>query len=148
MDLSAEVTLLSQVPMFREVEPSRLKLLAFGSQRLRFDDGELLFRQGQDADAAYLVVEGDVDVLVSGPDDEMLVARMGPGCVIGEMGVLCDTRRTATVRARGDLVALRIPGEIFRDMLHEFPGMALAVMRDLASRLERTTSQLARRVRG
>lgn len=148
MDISAEVNLLCQVPMFRDVEPSRLKLLAFGSQRLRFDDGALLFRQGEDADAAYLIVDGDVDVLVTGPDDEMLVARMGPGSVIGEMGVLCDAHRTATVRARGEILALRIPGDVFREMLQEFPGMALAVMRDLAGRLERTTAQLARRVRG
>ena len=147
MDLRSEVSLLAQVPMFRDVEASRLKLMAFASQRLRFDEGEILFRQGDEPDAAYMLVEGDADVVVDAPDGEVIVARIGAGSILGEMAVLCESRRSATVIARGSVVALRIPAEVFRRMLQESPAMALAVMRDLASRLERTTSQLARRPR-
>jgi CRP-like cAMP-binding protein len=143
MDLTSEVSLLAQAPMFREVEAARLKLMAFASQRLRFDEGDVLFSQGDEADAAYMLVEGGADVLVEGVAGPLLAARIGPGSILGEMAVLCNARRSATVVARGQVVALRIPAEVFCRMLRENPDMALAVMRDLAARLERTTSQLA-----
>jgi CRP-like cAMP-binding protein len=63
------------------------------------------------------------------------------------MGVLCDSARTATVVAATNVVALRIEKDTFFDMLREFPQMTIAVMRDLARRLEQTNARLAARAR-
>jgi CRP-like cAMP-binding protein len=145
MDLDAEAALLGRVPMLHDLPQPRLKLLAFASDRVRFAQGEILFRKGDNSDAAYLVINGRAEVVVDRADVPLVVAQILPGAIVGEMGVLCDSVRSATVRAGTDLLTLRLPSDLFIDMLSEFPGMALAVMRDLARRLERTTAQLAER---
>ena len=58
------------------------------------------------------------------------------------MAILCDVPRTATVRAKTRLVALRIAKEPFMRMVREFPNMAVSIMRELAHRLELTNQQL------
>jgi CRP-like cAMP-binding protein len=60
------------------------------------------------------------------------------------MGILSDSPRSATVVAREPTTALRIDKRVFLELLAQFPQMALAVMREIASRLERTNAQLAR----
>jgi CRP-like cAMP-binding protein len=56
---------------------------------------------------------------------------------------LCDIPRTATVRAKGDLLALRIPRESFLNLIAEYPEVALQIIRVLARRVADTTSDLA-----
>ena len=67
MSLKQEFELLRRVPMFAEIEPAKLKLLAFMSERIGFDPGKQLMRQGDPADAAYLIIEGYADVIVETP---------------------------------------------------------------------------------
>jgi CRP-like cAMP-binding protein len=59
------------------------------------------------------------------------------------MGILSDTPRSATIEAAAATTALRIDKRVFLELLAQFPQMALAVMRELANRLERTNAQLA-----
>ena len=62
---------------------------------------------------------------------------------LGEMGILSDAPRSATVVAGEPTTALRIDKRVFLELLMQFPQMSIAVMRELASRLERTNAQLA-----
>ena len=64
MSLLEEYELLRRVPFFAEVEPAKLKLLAFMSERVGFDDGKFLCHQGDQADAAYLIIEGEADIIL------------------------------------------------------------------------------------
>ena len=64
MSLVQEYELLRRVPFFAEIEPAKLKLLAFMSERVGFDDGKLLCRQGDPGDAAYLIIEGEVEIVL------------------------------------------------------------------------------------
>ena len=142
MSLNEEVDLLRRIPMFSNIEPSRLKLLAFTSQRLTFATGQELFHQGDPGDTAYIIIEGDAEVLVDTPDGPLAVARMGQNDVVGEIAILVDIPRTATVCALSDMTTLAISKDQFFRMVAEFPEMAVEIMRELAHRLERTTSQL------
>ena len=74
MSLKQEFELLRRVPIFAEIEPSKLKLLAFMSERVGFDPGKPLVRQGDPADAAYLIIEGHAEVMVETPAGPVLVA--------------------------------------------------------------------------
>jgi len=60
------------------------------------------------------------------------------------MGILSDTPRSATVTAATPVVALRIDKRVFLELLNQFPQMSIAVMRELAKRLERTNARLVR----
>ncbi|MFC0283720.1 Crp/Fnr family transcriptional regulator [Camelimonas abortus] len=143
MTLENEVQSLRQVPMFRDIDPARLKLLAFTSERVQFSDGQRFFTQGDVGDAAYVILEGAANVLLETPNGQIKVAEFGPNALIGEMAVLAETPRSATVAAVGDVVALRIDKRVFLELLAQFPQMAIAVMREIAMRLERTNARLA-----
>jgi CRP-like cAMP-binding protein len=147
MTLESEVQSLRQVPMFRDIDPARLKLLAFTSERVQFADGQRFFVQGDPSDAAYVILEGQASVLLSTPSGEIKVADLGQNALVGEMGILSDAPRSASVTAAQSTTALRIDKRVFLELLAQFPQMALAVMRELANRLERTNAQLAAQAR-
>jgi CRP-like cAMP-binding protein len=143
MSLTEELEVIKRIPLFSRVDSARLKLLAFASDRLTFADGQFLFHSGDQCDGAYVIVEGAAEVLAG--EAESLVAKLGPNDLIGEIGMICNKPRTASVRARGTVTALRIPSDVFMPMLTEFPGMAIEVAIELAHRLDRTTQQLVER---
>lgn len=144
MGINEEVELLRNIALFAKIEPSKLKLLAFASERVIYAAGQELFHQGDSGDTAYIVIEGVADVLVDGPDGPIQVASVGKGAIVGEIAILCDVPRTATVRAgEGQpLTTLSISKDLFFQMICEYPQMAIEIMRELASRLEKTTGQL------
>ena len=140
MSLKEELEVIKRIPLFSKVDPACLKLLAFASDRLTFADGQYLFHAGDQCDGAYVILEGDAEVLAGEAD--ALVAKLGPNDLIGEIGMICNKPRSASVRALGTVTALRIPTNVFMPMLTEFPEMAIEVAIELARRLDRTTQQL------
>ena len=142
MSLQEEVDLLRRLPLFAKIEPAKLKLLAFTSDRLVFAPGDVLFEQGDTGDAAYLVLKGSASVLLDTPDGPIDIATINEHEIVGEIAILCDVPRTATVKAKDELITLRISKERFFGLLEEFPEMAVEIMRELAHRLEMTTGRL------
>jgi CRP-like cAMP-binding protein len=142
MSLLQEYELLRRIPFFAEIEPGKLKLLAFMSERVGYDAGKTLCRQGDPADAAYLIIEGEADIIVDTPSGPLTIATLWAHDIVGEMAILGDVPRTATVQARTRLIALRIAKDPFMRMVREFPTMAISIMRELAHRLELTNNQL------
>jgi len=128
--------------MFRDVDPARLKLLAFTSERVQFSNGQRFFSQGDPSDAAYVILDGRASVLLNTPGGDIQVAELGSNALVGEMGILSDTPRSATIMAAEPTTALRIDKRVFLELLAQFPQMSLAIMRELAKRLERTNAQL------
>src|SRR5438552_7805400 len=127
MSLKQEFELLRRVPFFAEIEPAKLKLLAFMSERVAFDAGKLLMRQGDPGDAAYLIIDGEAEVMVETSAGPVTVATLGANEIVGEMAILCDRPRAATVRAKDRLIALRISKDPFMRMVREFPSMAISI---------------------
>ena len=143
MSLKEEFELLRRVPIFAEIEPAKLKLLAFMSERVGFDPGKRLVQQGDPADAAYLIIDGHAEVVLETPAGPVVVATLGANETVGEMGILGDVPRNATVRAKDRLIVLRISKDPFMRMVREFPNMAVSIMRELAQRLDATNHQLS-----
>lgn len=143
MSLHEEVELLRHIPLFANIEPSKLKLLAFTSERKQFAAGQVLFRQGEDGDAAYILMEGRAEIcIVTDDGSEKTIAEVKRNDIVGEIAILCDVPRTATVRALEPLTTLRISKDLFFRLIGEFPQIAVQIMRDLAKRLDKTTHQL------
>ncbi|SDG10916.1 MULTISPECIES: cyclic nucleotide-binding domain-containing protein [Thalassobaculum] len=142
MSLNEEVELLRKIPLFAKIEPSKLKLLAFTSERLTYQSGQRLFQQGDVGDAAYIIIDGEASVRIRTDGGEIQVAELGKGDVVGEIAILCDVPRTASVEATGKLITLRITKELFFRLISEFPQISIEIMRELAARLERTNVQL------
>lgn len=143
MSLETEVEALRKVPLFRGIDDTKLRLLAFISDRMEFQSGERLCTQGEEGDSAFIILQGAADVLVNTPDGEKTVAQVSENSIVGEIAILCDVPRTATLVAANTMDVLTVSKDDFLKLLKEFPDMALEVMRTLAMRLERTTQDLA-----
>jgi CRP-like cAMP-binding protein len=142
MSLTQDVEVLRSIPMFAKVDPAKLKLLAFTSERLEYLSGDELFHQGDYADAAFIILKGEADILVDTPSGRVRVASLGKNDIIGEIAILCDVPRTATVVAQSDLETLRVSKDGFLHLITQFPQVGIEVMTELASRLHDTTQAL------
>jgi CRP-like cAMP-binding protein len=142
MLLKDEVQMLRRVPLFAGIAPTQLKLLAFTSDRVSYTEGDVLFFQGDPADAAYVVLTGKAEVVTDSPNGPIRVAEIPSNSIVGEIAVLCEVPRTATVKAVEPVEALRIGKEQFIKLLADSPEMTLEIIRVLAARLSQTTSEL------
>jgi CRP/FNR family cyclic AMP-dependent transcriptional regulator len=144
MHIEDIAAMLGRVPMLAKLDPTRIKLLAFTGQLLRFSPGEYLMRVGDTSDCTFLILEGGVDAVVDSAKGEILLTRAGPNDMVGEMGVLMNVPRTAGVRANSDVRALRITAKMFLRLVSESPEVALDVMRTLAERVLLNSRQVER----
>jgi CRP-like cAMP-binding protein len=133
VDVSEEADLLQNVPLFSGLSASERKLLAFTSQLHCFAPGDALMRKGEPADCAYVILEGEAEVLGATSAGDFVVATLGRNSMPGEIGVFTDAPRNATVRAKGAVRALRISPEVFLKLASGRPDRALQVMRQLSS---------------
>ena len=142
MSLNKEVEVLRDVPLFNKIDHAKLKLLAFTSESLTHQDGNFLFREGEPGDAAYIILKGKVSVFIETDKGPVEVAELKRGDVVGEISILCDVPRTASVKAIESVQTLKVTKDTFIHLLTEFPEIAIEIMRDLASRLNKTNIQL------
>ena len=142
MSIKEEVEVLRNIPLFAKLEPAKLKLLAFTGERMNFNAGQELFHQGDQGDAMYVILAGTADVLIDSPGGQIRVAELKRNNFVGDMAILCDVPRTATITAREPLTTLKISKDMFYRLVTEFPQMAIEMMRELAHRLEDTNMKL------
>jgi CRP-like cAMP-binding protein len=137
VDIQRETEALGKVPLFSKLEQSKLKLLAFTSELQTFEDGEVVFHEGEAADCAFVVLDGEADIFAKTTTDggEVVVGTLHSNQLLGELGVLTTSPRSATIRAKGRLMMLRIGCDMFLKLLAENPSVALDVMRQLSGKL-------------
>ena len=145
MSLTQEVELLKKIPLFANIETAKLKLLAFTSERMSFRDGDVLFEEGDVGNSAFIIMEGEAEVVIATGAGPRVIAKVGKNDFVGEIAILCDVPRTATVRAVSPLTTLCITKDLFFRLVTEFPQMAVEIMRELALRLEKTNKAVVSR---
>ena len=142
MGLQQECEALRGIPMFAKVDAARLKLLSFTSERVHFMPGEEFIRQGEVGESAYIVLSGTAEALLETIDGQLVIGPVATGQLVGEIALLRQGRRTATVRAKTAVECLMIPRDVFFHLVRECPDFSVAVLRDVAERLERLTAQM------
>ncbi len=101
----------------------------------RLAAGELLFAQDDPSDCAYVVEAGLLEIIAKTGKGEVVLARLGPGEVVGEMGLLADLRRSATARAATDCELLVISAEQLRYKLREADPVVALLLETMLRRL-------------
>jgi CRP-like cAMP-binding protein len=141
--LERDVETLRNIPLFAGLPTARLKLIAYTAEIVRFGPGEPIVRQGDPADAVYIVTEGEAEVwLRDAEGHEVLLATMGRNSLFGETAVLSRGRRSATVSAKGAVTTFKISDKVFLDLLRQSPEISMQVMMVIAQRLEATSARL------
>jgi CRP-like cAMP-binding protein len=133
--LSSEVSSLQRIPMFRDLDAAKLKLIALASQRTNYRAGDRLLRQGDRADTVFVILEGKARIFHHEDGDDVEIANVESGAVLGEMGVVLDKPYSGTIVAETPVVALRIDKRTFLDLLTQVPQFSLSLIRELSTRL-------------
>jgi CRP-like cAMP-binding protein len=144
MSLEQEVELIRQFPIFGKIQPAMQKLLCFSAERLAYDPGQVMFNAGDSADAAYIVIDGTVEISVPTPAGPIIVNTLTKNEILGEIAIFGEVPRTATAKALTKLETLKISKELFIKVIRENPDAAIELIKILAARLANTTSQLTR----
>jgi CRP-like cAMP-binding protein len=144
MSLNQAVQVLQEMPLFRNVDQKQLRVVAMMGESLTYRAKERLFEKGDEGDAAFIIIDGEVEVLVPAGGGEQSVATLGKGEIFGELAVICDQTRSSAIAARTDLEALRLDRDVVLNLMREFPDISLEMVRILGGRLERTTRELSK----
>ena len=103
-----------------------------------FAAGQILFNEGEPGDLMYVLISGTASISVSGK----IVEFAEVGAIVGEMGMIDEGHRSATVKAKTDCTFLPIDRNRFNHLVLHTPGFAQHVMRVIADRLRRTDARL------
>jgi signal transduction histidine kinase len=138
---------LRSVALFEELEDDDIAMLESCAEEVRLHDGEILFHEGDVGDAAYVIEEGDLEILTDDDGREVLLAVRKTGDVIGEMSLLERLPRTATVRASGETRLAKIPQHAIDLLMGSSPTAVITFFNVLISRWRQTRMVLAQNER-
>ena len=142
MTLEADLACLSGLSLFRDLPPSRLKLVALMGERLRFPAGSVIVSDQERLQRLYVILQGDVEFSQQREDGGGRRFHKEAGSIIGDVSLLSGKRFLGKVTAGTDVLALRIPKDLFFELLQTVPEFSLAVSRDLAERVARLANAL------
>jgi len=108
---------LRSVPLFEELPDEDLTTLASSVRERTVAAGEILFEERDEPDSAYVVAEGEIEILKESAGRSVRIAVSGPGQVVGEMGLVSGEPRNATARALTDVRLLEIPKSCLDELL-------------------------------
>ena len=143
MALEDDIRALRGIDLFSRLPEEALRLMAFGTSHAARRKGQRLFTAGAPAMTAYVVLDGAV-ALANPGDPPGSGPVVGPGTLVGEYALFCDTTRPQTAVMAEDGELLEIPRLLMRRVLEEFPEVAEDLQAEFAARLEETTAGLAR----
>ena len=125
--------------VFRTLDDAAVERFVEASEVLLVRAGEVVISEGDAGADAFIVIAGRLDVTAASADGTTrTVNHLGPGDVVGEMALLTDERRSATVRARRDSALVRIGSDDFRSIVLDHPESLLDVTRTVMLRLNRS----------
>ena len=138
--------LLATVPLFRHLTSEQRDLLLDSAAEQSFAPGQVLVRESEPPDRLFVILSGRVRVLEVAPDSslELIVGELGEGQIIGELGVLRNQPRSATVVAVERTHCLMLHQNEFLKVLQNSTELAVSLLRTLAGRLYETDRRLSR----
>jgi CRP-like cAMP-binding protein len=140
MAASTLISSLKQVALFQGLSPIQITEIARHAERIIFKPGETIIAEGEDGDAAFIIVGGDA-MRIEGPDlagPEPVVA----GSMVGEMAMLVETEHSSTVVARTPVRALKILRSAMLEHMTVDPAIADHLVERIAQRLNAIASEL------
>ncbi len=136
---------LARVDLFSTLDKKELQALAKSCQERTYHAGTVLLAQGDTGVGLYILKSGNVQITIAKDPDkaEENVGTSGPGSVLGEMALLDELPRSATVAAIDDVTALILPVWEFRTFLRSQPDVALKLLGVLSRRLRKAEARTA-----
>ncbi len=138
----AKIDRIRNLPLFRDADKTALQHIATAADEIQVRANTEIIAQGRFHHEGYIIVSGSVDVLI----DDMVVATIGAGELVGELSLFGHGPASATVRTAEPVVALAIPFNRFDQLLDENPALLKGITKELAGRLHHMDESLRLRV--
>jgi CRP-like cAMP-binding protein len=139
MATNSDIVFLKNVPIFSGLSDDDLVALADSFRKRSYRKRDVLVFEGDASDALFVITSGNAAVIrVNAEGKETMLSVLKAGEVFGEMGVMEDAPRSATVVALRDMQALRLPRETFLKLLEQRPSMQRTIISALCLRLRST----------
>jgi len=144
---SHEAESLSQVPLFKRLEPEELERLATRVEQVDFPAGETIFNENDKGDALYVVHSGSVRIWVLDEDAQpVTLAELKPGDFFGELAVLDRGPRSSNATAITEIILHRLSSDDFQEFLLHHPDASIDVICEIAARMRQTNALVTNRV--
>jgi CRP/FNR family cyclic AMP-dependent transcriptional regulator len=131
---AAAVELLRRVPLFEGLSERELAMMAETMKERRFRAGHVIAKEGERGVGFFVIQDGNATVAVGGRP----VGRLGPGDHFGEIALIADTDRTATVTAEGDMVCYGMTSWDFRPLVEDHAEIAWKLLQSVARTIRDT----------
>jgi CRP-like cAMP-binding protein len=128
---------LSEVPLLAGLDERTIRRLSQTGKRRTYEAGEAIVSQDAPASALYIILRGHVVVERGEHDPIAMVGEMGPGDFFGELALIEEHARTATVRATEETECILFVAWEFTALLKEYPQIAVPIMKALIARIHR-----------
>ena len=132
MTIEDDIAFLERVPTLAVLGHEALRILAISAETRYVHDGVALFKEGESADAAYVVQEGAFELAMAGTTQP---TTAGAGALMGELALITETTRSTTATAREPSTVIRIPRSVFLKMLEGYPDAARRLRNAIAARV-------------
>jgi CRP/FNR family cyclic AMP-dependent transcriptional regulator len=126
-----KVDLIKKVPLFEQCSRRELEQVASAADEIDLDEGKVLMREGDRGREFFVILEGTADVTQGGEK----INSLGPGDFFGEIALISDLPRTATVTATSPLRALVVTARSFQRLVEQFPEIQRKVLEAAVARL-------------
>ena len=134
--------LVSSVSMFDNISPDDVMKFLRATHVLRLQRGETLIENGSAATSAYLVIDGEIEVMALTADAPVLIGIRNRGDLVGELALLTQSRRNATLRARTDACLLEIRDTQLHEWLNGHPVAILNILRTAVERMKSAEAEM------
>lgn len=128
MALKDDIQLLRRVALFGDLDDDKLRLIAFGAERRRVQEGQTLFREGMRGDCGYIVASGSFDLTRKTRKGPTRLGKVEAGVLLGEIAMISAVDRTMTAIAAEPSEVMQISRQLFHRMLEEYPEIAGMVL--------------------
>ena len=140
MSLEDDIAFLESVPTLALLGREALRIIAIGAENRYVHSGNVLFAEGEPADAGYVVQEGSFELATQ---TTLTPATVGPGTLLGETALVAESIRPVTATALEPSTVIRIPRTLFMRMLEGYPDAAWRLRDAMAARLQNSLRDIA-----
>lgn len=146
VELEAEL-LFGACALFEGLSAEEVREVVRPADKLHLQAGELLFEQGQDAYAMYLIQSGEVQVRAASElGEDIILAMLGSGTIVGELALIDGGPRSATVESLGDCVVYRLSRDAFSALRRRYSPAAYKIIFNLAVTVDSRRRQAEARI--
>lgn len=142
LSLMETIIFLKGVPVFQKVDGEGLRYLAEKAEEKVVGAGNIIFRENELGSVMYIVRRGKVEVFKELGREKKTIAVLGEKAFFGEMALLEEAPRSASVMALEDSVLISIDKDNFRQAIFEYPDIALEVLKCLSARLREANEKI------